>query len=928
MVFDEARDLMQSGSFEVAGDMLKEFLGLNPTDQDYLDIEAKYGPTTFLKLRTVRRWYDDPKRNDAFKKDVLEKIVDASIKASETLLKNPARIARFVRNLGGIPEEYGFAIQELKRSGDAVVPQLIEAYKLDSDERIRAGILRAVIELGPETIPGLLAAAEGMKDEFRRPLIEALIRRPDLLVLSTSTDTNVIPLLWFLASSNAEPDSLKELSAAKLRELYATAYDRRKAEEELTRAAVPLYDRTAKFQAGDPATKRVRLWHFDTGTQAIKSAEVTQAFAEEAFGLKYLKWAIERNAKFEPAQDLFLAFATERAVERINFADLAAKDPNSFRLLAAAPAASLIRILENSLSTERTALVLGLVQALGDRAEPAAGNVAQKPGGGVRQPVLVSALAYKDPRVQLAAALALLKIPNAKHGAEARIVEVLARSIAPDSGAATNRGKAIVADPSTVRGDQVANLLRAIGYQVEVVGNGRQLAQRIDRTADFDLVLVDRHIVMPTLADLIPQLRASPSMAKRPLMIVASPDAHKQLGFETLLTKMAALIAASETAQVEVPGIPEVDRRKPIDEIERNRKAVVDLRDRRLREIYEVRLARLQRLVESANIRQSDELHRRLDLRLPQLTMAGLIAEYDLTPTSAPKLVSDFTQLTELIRRQTDLDASVKNVDTASFAKLVLQLESVLTPPLVKTFDTIRARLDEESLALAKEAVVDDATATALRRLVRTYPDVSVIREPYSRVGFEDDVAAAMPDAAQRPRHPEEKLAASRTAVESLLKIASGIYPGYDVRPATEALRSALLNNDLAIPAAEALSRISSANAQNDLVRTASDVSRSTAVRSHAAGSAIRSVRAFGKLLSAEVANLVAMSTTKENESVLASDLAVLNALLTGKPGDFATALKAYQPTVVTPVKPIAPKPEEKKPEEKKPEEKKDGEGK
>ncbi len=54
--FYDARDLLNAGNLEVAADIFKDFLALNPSAQDYLDIEAKYGPTTFLKLRTIPRW--------------------------------------------------------------------------------------------------------------------------------------------------------------------------------------------------------------------------------------------------------------------------------------------------------------------------------------------------------------------------------------------------------------------------------------------------------------------------------------------------------------------------------------------------------------------------------------------------------------------------------------------------------------------------------------------------------------------------------------------------------------------------------------------------------------------------------------------------------------------------------------------------------
>ncbi|CAN5619284.1 hypothetical protein BH11PLA2_BH11PLA2_19370 [soil metagenome] len=911
LIFQEARDLINGGSLEVAADLLKDFAAANPTPQDYLDIEAKYGPTTFLKLRTIPRWYDESSRNKAFLKDTLEKIVAASIAANESLLKDPKRIQKFVRNLAGIQEEYAFAVQELKRSGDAVVPYIIESLRLDTNPDQRSGVLRAIIELGPETVPGFLVAAESMADEFKLMLVQAISRRPDFLVLSTAADSNLIPFLWYLSALPKDsPNPLRTVAVDKLKELYAAAYDRRNAEDELTRAARPLYERKARFHNFDSARSRVKLWTWDSVTLNVKAINVLTSVAEETIGLQYLRWALDRNAKYEPALDHFLAFATERAVERAKFTDIAVTDPAAFKLLAVAPTTTLIRLLEQALTENRTALALGLVQALGDRAEVAAGTMEIKPGGGDRPAVLVKALDYADPRVQLAAALALLKIPNAKHGANARIVDILKRAISTDTGAAGVKGKAIVADGSAVRGDQIANLLRGIGYQAEVVGNGRQLAQRIDRTSDFDVVLIDRHIVDPTLEDLIPMLRGDSNTARRPVMVVASPDARAQLGLETLLARLASLIAATETVDPEIPPIPEADRRKAIDEIQRDRKIVIDRRDKALRSFYEVRLARLERIVKSANLKETPDLKRRLDLRLAQLVMGTIVAEYDLTPTSAPKFVRDFEQLTELLRRQTDLDASVEGVYTLGLVKLVQQLEQVLTPELKTKFDAVRARMDSETLALAKEQVIDPATQQALFRLTRAYPGVTVIREPYSKVGFEEDMAAAIADPAQRPRDPGEKAAAAKSAIEALKKLATGEIPGYDLAPATDNLRAALASDVLGIPAAEALARLASPTGQTDLVMLAANGTRTANIRKVAADAAVRNIQAYGKLASAEAVNAIVKAS---GTGLLASELAIVKELLS--PGPLAEVMKNYVPTTggAKTEAPAEPKTEDKK---------------
>ena len=62
-VFRESRDILRDGNQELAAELLKEFFALKPTDQDYLSLETKYGPTTFQSLRNVPRWFPDAKRD-------------------------------------------------------------------------------------------------------------------------------------------------------------------------------------------------------------------------------------------------------------------------------------------------------------------------------------------------------------------------------------------------------------------------------------------------------------------------------------------------------------------------------------------------------------------------------------------------------------------------------------------------------------------------------------------------------------------------------------------------------------------------------------------------------------------------------------------------------------------------------------------------
>src|SRR5579862_2811019 len=52
---------LELGALKAAAEYLKGFMEKPPTEKDLLEIEAKDGMSSFLKLRTVPKWSDDPK---------------------------------------------------------------------------------------------------------------------------------------------------------------------------------------------------------------------------------------------------------------------------------------------------------------------------------------------------------------------------------------------------------------------------------------------------------------------------------------------------------------------------------------------------------------------------------------------------------------------------------------------------------------------------------------------------------------------------------------------------------------------------------------------------------------------------------------------------------------------------------------------------
>jgi hypothetical protein len=532
---------LNTGQFEAAAAYLKGFLAANPTDKDFLAIERDRGMSAFLRLRTVQQWSANRDVEAEARKNA-ETVIERATAAVKRQLADPQRIARFIRNLGGTPEERSYAVRELQRSGAQAVPHLITALRQEQDPNQRAIILGVFPQLGADAVPPLLAAMD-MPDPVTKVqlLTTALGGRRDLTLLANRAETNPLPTLFFLAASRRESDAVRRIAAELQTRILPVAPSRLPpAKVELTRAAERFYNHQANFI--NP--QAVAVWRWEGDRVVSYTATVSQA--EEYFGLRYARWALELDPSYEPAQVLFLSIATEKALERGGLEKpLAQTAPDVNDLLATVYPGALISTLDRALVDKRTAVALGVVRALGERAEVQAARpvgcrtvdqtlppTACGPGGrvvrqeGCRPGVLVRALDYPDRRVQLAAADALLRMPGPPvHQASARVVEVLRRAVAADAETMLPAQglRIMVAAFRPELAERMAQAVRSAGNEVVVTHTGRELMRRLKEAADIDAVILDSELPYPPLPDTLASLRYDVHLGLLPVRVVYQP---------------------------------------------------------------------------------------------------------------------------------------------------------------------------------------------------------------------------------------------------------------------------------------------------------------------------------------------------------------------------------------------------------------------
>jgi CheY-like chemotaxis protein/tetratricopeptide (TPR) repeat protein len=502
------------GRYDLAARYLQGFLATNPTDQDLLALEQREGLAGFLQLRLVERWSNDDAVNKQAKANVEEAInrVTAALRKQRT---DPARIARFVKNLTGLPEEAAFAENELRLAGAAAMPALVAQLRDTQETAERAVILRVIGRMPVETVPPLLASLDISDPTRQAELMNlALGSRRDLLALTARPETDPTPTLFHLSASPQVNPVVRQQATELLARILGRDPSRLPAAPEaLTRAAERFWRHEARF--GDAQTVPVWRW---TGN-ALEATPSTPSQAEEHSGLRYLRWALEIDPNYKPAQALFLAMAVEKGYERGGLdKPLPQAAPEVYAIAAAASTDALIAGLDRALREQRSGAALGLVQALGNRAEvKAARPEGHRPG------VLVRALDSGDRRVQLAAAEALLNMPGPPvHDATSRVIEVLRRAVLadPQPGAAAPQGEVLIGDFDQARGLALANELRRGGYRSEVVRTGKEVVRRLGEAADIDVVVVHAMLPYMQLPELMASLRADTRSGVVPVVVL------------------------------------------------------------------------------------------------------------------------------------------------------------------------------------------------------------------------------------------------------------------------------------------------------------------------------------------------------------------------------------------------------------------------
>jgi hypothetical protein len=530
---------LEVGRPDLAAQHLQGLMSKNPTEAELLELEEEQGMTNILRLRYIRKWDEDAKLNKQAFANV-EKLIQDTTAALEKHLADKERIAKFVKNLAsGEPEERSFALKELYRSGARMIPAFVERLRDAKDEE-RVNLTSTLPKLSEDTIPPLVAAL-GIEDRvLRTDIIENFEKR---------AERGTVPFLWYFAGSDRVGAEVR----SKARE--AIAYLLRTTPEQLPPSKVMLTEEAEKYYKhqipfADP--RRVTVWRWDG--KNLASSTMTATRAEEYYGLKFAREALDLDPTYKPAQVVLLSLALDKASEALgNDQPLTKGAPALNELLSTVNPELITAVLERALKERRTPVVLGAVRALGALADVRA----LRPSGS-DEPPLLKALKYPDRRVQLTAADALLQIPGAPlTPAKTRIVEVLRRA-----GASAPVSKVLIADGDRDRGMLTADAVRKAGFEPVTAQTGRDALRAVREAGDIDAILIDQGILDPQLPYLIGQLRGDVDLGMIPILITEPPAREgKQAALDTSPAGLHRRRLAAEAAARDQAAFDEADDR-------------------------------------------------------------------------------------------------------------------------------------------------------------------------------------------------------------------------------------------------------------------------------------------------------------------------------------------------------------------------------
>jgi HEAT repeat protein len=434
------------------------------------------------------------------------------------LRKDPERLARYIDDLGGNPQEELYAIKGLIDGGEYSVPLLVAALQDQSRKELWPRIIQALPRLGKDAVGPMVQALSIQDSAVRHYLADAL---------GSIGYPQAIPYLRQMAADAAttpEAKATAEQAVSRIEQLARRPFPGNI--DQLFYVLGEQYYNEDETVRADTRIETANVWYWDAQTQSLTATAIPTGIFGPVMAMRCAEEAIIHRLEDTEAQALWLA-ANIRRESRLGFNvesdDLAEKgeaDPTRPPGVRRALAYTTLlgprtahRVLARAVRDADAAVALGAIEAL----RRTAGEASLVGMEDEKQP-LVQCLRFPDMVVRIRAALALgAALPQRRFPESELVVPMLAATLAQ-----TGREQILVVDRDGDNANRVAGLLRDTGAEALVSTNYMEGIARA-RT-DFQRLggaVIATDLTEPDVAEALARFRGEFLYAKVPVVLLA-----------------------------------------------------------------------------------------------------------------------------------------------------------------------------------------------------------------------------------------------------------------------------------------------------------------------------------------------------------------------------------------------------------------------
>ena len=706
--------------------------------------------------------------------------------------QSPEKLQEFTDRLLEGPTAFKAVMKELSNKGGFAVKPLLDLGRRTTDETQARDVTRALLELPPASLPGLIGALDVPDRDWQRRVARVIALRAEI----GDDMKSALPALELLLADDGLPvDTRIGVTAvvANLRKTHGKNLP--PAADMLADTALRLY----RHQVPLEKDSHLQIFHWQKGKGLVPGAVdgattpvVSPAEAEQYWGMRAARKALEIQSGSRQARHALLGLWLENEAARQKasgkpFQLLAVSQPALLELLTGQDSPMLVELLREALTNDRQAVALGLLEALASRGDEMAGL---ERGNTIS--AYEMALESGEPRLRLAAAMAIARLPKPPSArVAARVVHVLAGFLTqgkPQDGQVRARVLMSMDSPDLL--DELSHSLVAARYQVDGAVTARETMQRLLRGPDHDLLVVDGNIADIDLNHLLAQMGAEGPLSRMPVLVIAMPSPRQHSCLSVRFQDLEARRVAIE---------------------------------QELRQYHIEQKAKNTR--QQAELAELDALYETIRKRNKGTLDAGSTENYD-------------TSREQILERQKDEDKAFQIRFLPQF-----QLEGELATvrrglTAVQTDFVIASREREDKLT---RHLAPDKRVHVIRPGALGKPGAAV-----------RTISATLNETRQIPLGPQEQILLANQAAELLAGMASGRIHGYDIRPAGKAMEVALGGDILTPPSriaiTQAIASLPGGSAQARLMGMAADPARPAPERFAAAEALARHVQRNGRL--------------------------------------------------------------------------------